>query len=165
MQYECIWDIKHTRNNEVIWSESKKNMLVDSGEKALVDTFFRNNGDLYFTDPTRSFFVGLANGVFSESTTLFSIPNEPAGNGYTRLELPKSIEGWPIIEQHNGDWRVVSKELELEAVSGSIGPVNAAFLCTSRDTQGALIGVLPLTISRTILDGDKFVMQLRVKIK
>ncbi|MHA1138679.1 MAG: hypothetical protein ACTSSE_19550, partial [Candidatus Thorarchaeota archaeon] len=72
--YECLWTVTQRRQGKVIWEiVDKKNMLVDSGEKAIIDTFFRNNGSNYFgmTD----FWIGLYNGTLAEATVLSTLPN------------------------------------------------------------------------------------------
>jgi len=111
------------------------------------------------------FYIGLYKGSVAESTVLSTIPNEPSGNGYSRLSVERSDVGWPIIEKHEGDWRVVSKELELTASGGNIGPVGGAFVCTSSDNSGVLIGAIAMAVERTIKPGDKIVFQIRAKQK
>ena len=125
--YDCRWDIFIVRDGRIIFEmKDKRNILVDEGEKAIGEVFFRNLGSTYF--PSTNFFVGLYKGSISESTTLATIPNEPSGNGYSRLELERSAVGFPTVEQDDGDWRWVSKQLTLTASGGTIGPVNGAFL-------------------------------------
>lgn len=163
--YECLWTITQRRRGKVIWEiVDKKNTLVDSGERAIIDTFFRNNGGNYFgmTD----FWVGMYNGTIAETTVLATIPNEPPTTyGYTRGKVERSSIGWPTIEKHEGDWRVVSKTLSMTASGGDIGPVNGAFLCTSSDNTGTLIGVLSFGVERTVIDGDSIDIAMKAKLK
>jgi len=161
--WECIWDIKHVRDGRVIWEMEHGNILVDEGEKAMGEVFFRNKGSLYL--PGDVFYIGLSKGSISESTILATIPNEPTGNGYQRLQVERDNIGWPTMEQHEGDWRWISKELTLSASGGSIGPVDGAFLCTSLDNSGALIGAVAMPVERTVPAGDKIIFQLRAKLK
>lgn len=163
--YECCWDVKHIRNGSIIWEIlNKKNTLVDEGEKAIIDTFFRNNSSLYFG--ATNFYIGLYNGSVSESTVLSTLPGEPASlYGYSRQVVERSSIGWPTIEKHEGDWRVVSKSLTLTASGGSIGPVNGAFIGTSNDATGTLIGSLQFGVERTVLSGDSITMELKSKLK
>lgn len=161
--YEGLWHIKHIRNGKIISEEETKNILVDEGEKAIVDTFFRKNASSYFS--ADKFYIGLYKGTVSESTVLSTIPNEPSGNGYSRIECERSNVGWPTLEQDEGDWQVISKELSLTAVGGNIGPVNGAFLGTSLDDFGVLIGAIAMKIERTIVAGDTIIFQLTVKLK
>jgi len=161
--YDCEWHIRHIRDGKIIYEEKTKNILVDEGEKAIVDTFFRNNASSYLSSDV--FYIGLHKGTVSESTTLATIPNEPVGNGYSRIECERSNVGWPTLEQNDGDWQVVSKEIGLTAAGGDIGPVNGAFLGTSLDNFGVLIGAVAMKIERTILAGDTIIFQLTVKLK
>jgi len=162
--YECIWNIKcYDKNGVLCWEEERPNILTDEGEKAIVDTFFRARDSLYFG--ATNFYVGLYNGTISESTILATIPGEPSGNGYSRLVCERSTTGFPELEQDEGDWRVVSKEFSLVASGGSIGPISGAFLATSSDDSGALIGAVATAVERTVLAGDTVTFQLRVKIK
>jgi len=162
--YECIWSIKcFSKEGFLRWEEERSNILVDEGEKAIVDTFFRGNDSQYFS--SSNFYIGLYNGTISEDTTLATIPNEPSGNGYSRLACERSSVGFPLLEQHEGDWRVVSKELSLTASGGNIGPFNGTFIATSEDNTGSLIGAVAMPIQRTILDGDTAIFQLRIKVK
>lgn len=160
---EQIWTSRQIHDGEVLWTETKKNIIVDEGEKALVDTFYRANSALYFA--TDYFYVGLYRGSVSESTILSTIPNEPSGDGYSRTAIARSVVGWPTIEKHENDWRVVSDTITLTASGGNIGPVNGAFLCTSIDNTGVLIGAVAMTVSRTIPAGDKIEFLVRAKQK
>ena len=100
-------------------------MLMNDGEKAIVDIFFRNRANTYFGSGTHRFFVGLYHGSVSESTALATIPGEPSGGGYSRQAIERSVDGWPTIEQDDElDWQVVSVEIYFEAVGGDIGPVD-----------------------------------------
>lgn len=140
-------------------------MLVDSGEKALVDTFYRNQETTYFGSGTPTFYVGLYHGSISESTILATVPGEPSGNGYSRQAIDRSTEGWITIEQDEDlDWQVVSKEIYFEAVGGDIGPVDGFFLCTSADNSGTLIGTVPFKMERTIRAGDRAIIQVQAKM-
>ena len=156
-----FWDIRHIRNGKVIYEEKNKpNILVDEGEKAIIDVFYRKNAVLYFA--ADMFYIGLYKGTVSESTILTTIPNEPSGFGYARLQCERSNVGWPTIEKDgNNNWRVISKWLELTAVGGNIGPVSGAFICTSLDNSGALMGGVAMAVERTVLPGDK--IQFRVR--
>jgi hypothetical protein len=162
--YECLWTIQHKREGKVIWEErEKKNILVDDGEKAIGDTFFRNRASLYFASD--NFYVGLYHGSVIETTILPTVPNEPSGNGYSRLVLERSDVGFITMELDEGDYRWVSKDLELDAVGGDIGPLSGAFLCTSSDNSGVLVGAIAFGVERTLKAGDKISFQMRVKLK
>lgn len=160
---EQIWTIRGMKDGKILWAETKKNVIVDEGEKALVDTFYRNNGLLYFA--TDVFYVGLYKGNVSEDTILSTIPNEPIGNGYSRQSLVRSTVGWPTIEKHEGDWRVISTTITITASGGNIGPTSGAFICTSSDNSGVLIGAVPFTVERSVPDGQYIDFEIRAKQK
>ena len=162
--WDCRYDIIHyDKEGNVLWEMlDKHNVLTDEGERAIGEVFFRGDTS-YF--PVTDFFVGLYNGVISESSTLTNIPNEPTVAGYARLQLERSPVGFPTVEQHNGDWRWVSKDLTIEATGGEIGPISGAFLCTSSDNNGSLIGAVAIGVSRTIQQGDYLVIRIRPKLK
>lgn len=156
-----FWDIRHIRNGKVIYEEkNKKNILVDQGEKAIVDIIYRKKDTLYFS--ADMFYIGLYKGSISESTILTTVPGEPTTGGYSRLQCERSDVGWPTIEKDgNNNWRVVSKWLELTAVGANIGPVSGAFICTSSDNSGTLFGAIAMSVERTVVPGDK--IQFRVR--
>jgi hypothetical protein len=140
-------------------------MLVRDGEKAAIDTFYRNRANTYFGSGTHLFYIGLYHGSISKGSSLATIPGEPSGNGYSRQSIERSSVGWPILEQNDDlDWQLVSKEIYFEAVGGDIGPVDGYFICTSADSSGTLIGTVPFKTERTIKAGDKAIIQVQVKI-
>ena len=161
---EQIWRVRQYYKGKVIYEETKKNIIVDEGEKAFVDVFYRANASVYFA-PTPFFYVGLYQGSINETTVLTTIPNEPSGNGYTRQAIARSTLGWPTIEKHEDDWRVVSTQVSFTASGGNIGPVSGALLCTSSDNSGVLIGALAMTFERTIPSGDVIEFEIRAKHK
>ncbi len=162
--YECIWNIRHLDiNGKVIWGTEHKNILVDGGEKAIIDSFFRDKDSIYFA--SANFYIGLYYGTMTEDSTLTTIPSEPSGYGYARQACERSVVGWPLIEQDDGDWRVVSKEISQLAVGGDIGPVNGAFIGTSLSNSGTLIGAVSFGVDRIILSGEAIYFQLKVKLK
>jgi len=157
--YEGIWTIKHVRKGAVIWEETKRNALVDEGESLMLDTFFRN-----INQPTQ-FYVRLAFDSIAETDTLSNIQREPVGSGYAPQILERSLVGFPTLELHEGDYRVKSKEVTFTASGGSIGPVNVAYLATTLNNTGKLVGYVALSIERTILDGDEVYVAMTIKLR
>lgn len=164
--FKCIWYIRHfDRDGNLLWEDKIQNMLVDQGEKAIVDTFYRNQEDTYFGSGTHLFYVGMYRGAVSESTILATVPGEPAGDGYARQSIERSTVGWPEISQdENKDWQVLSTEIYFEADGGDIGPVDGYFIGTSDDNSGALIGIVAFKIERTIRDGERTTIQVQAKM-
>jgi len=163
---EQRWTVNHMRDGQVLWNVTdKKNRLVDQGERAIVDSFYRDKASNYFG--MTNFYVGMYNGSISESTVLSTLPNEPTSGvyGYTRQVLLRSDVGFPTLEKHEDDWRVVSVDITFTASGGDLGPVNGAFLGTSSDNTGTLIGVLSFGVERTIIDGDSIILTVKCKMK
>lgn len=159
--YDAEWEIKHIRNGEVIWSEKKRNALMDEGEENMLRTYFRNE-----YAPTE-FYVRLYNGTIIETDTLATLlaaGGEPSGNGYVPVKIERSNIGW-TIEPSGGDWRVVSKLIEFTATGGSIGPISTAFIATTSNNTGKLVAANGLSIVRTILAGDKLQGTIRIKLQ
>jgi len=159
--YDAEWVIKLIRNGQVIWEDVGKNALADQGEEAILESFFR--GDATYT-PTQ-FYVRLCNDTLTETDVLSSVLNEPSGNGYSAQLLERSTTGFPTKELHDGDYRIVSKELTFTASGGQIGPVITAYLATTSDNSGILLAYRSLSMTRTILDGDSMTVQMRIKLK
>jgi hypothetical protein len=164
LNYESLWTVQHLRAGKILWEvRDKKNLIVEDGEKAILETFFRDKDTNYFgmTD----FFVGLYNGSLARTSVLTTVPGEPSGNGYARQKIERTSVGFPVIEKDDGDWRVISKELIVIASGGNIGPISGAFLCTSSDNTGTLIAGLSFGVERTVqLGGESLAIQLKIKI-
>jgi hypothetical protein len=139
--------------------------LVDDGELTIVDVFFRKKDSTYFASD--NFWTGLCKGTISEETTLAEVVlmEPPSGYGYLRLQIERSDVGFPTLDQYEGHWRVTTKEVSLTAVGGDIGPINGAFLCTSSDNTGKLIGAVAIDPERTIIAGDTIYFQLKMRQK
>ncbi len=148
-------------NGKVLFTEMRKNILVDSGEKAMVDTFLRGQEATYF--PVTDFYMGLYSGSISESTILTTVPGEPSSNGYVRQIVERTTAGWPTLEQDEGDWRAVSKEVTFTSTGGDIGPISGAFLATSLNDLGTLICSVSSSVERTILSGASLSLNMRIK--
>jgi len=158
--YDCIWDFRLVDpQGRVVWRDRIKNALINQGESNMLDVYFRNDNA-----PTQ-FYVRLCNDTIIETDTLSSVQNEPSGNGYAAASLERSEVGFPTLELDDGDYRVVSKEVEWAASGGDIGPVTSAYIATSSDNTGLLIAAVTLALERTIVDGSTMYATLRIKLK
>jgi len=159
--FDNIWTIQHKRNGEVIWEDSGRNGLADEGEEAMLESYFRGNATF---EPTE-FYVRLCNDTLVETDILGTVANEPpATYGYAPQLLERSAVGFPVKELNEGDWRLASKELTFTASGGDIGPVTTAYLSTTSGNSGKLIAFRTLSLTRTVLDGDEMVVQMRIKL-
>jgi hypothetical protein len=159
--YDSWWKIIQYRDGKEIWSMDKKNSLVDEGEEAMLESFFR--GSSTFT-PTQ-FYIRLCNDTLTETDTLVSIQGEPTTNGYAAQLVERSTVGFPTKDMPDGDYRITSKELTFTAAGGNIGPVTTAYLATTSDNTGKFIAFVDLAMTRTILSGDSMVVQIRIKLQ
>jgi hypothetical protein len=156
--YKSFWNIKHIRDGKEIWSIRKQNSLVDEGEEAILEAFFRLNASYTPTE----FYVRLCDDTIEETDTLSIVQNEPSGFNYTPQLVEASAVGFPVKDMFEGDYRLTSKELTFTASGGDIGPVNTVFLATTDDNTGKLIAFLDLPLTRTILNGDSMIVQFEV---
>jgi hypothetical protein len=164
LRWHCNWLFKCVKDGRILWENSVNNILVTEGGKAITDSFLRANDATYFA--ATNFWVGLYRGSISKSTVLATVPGEPSGNGYSRNVIERSSVGWPTFEiDDDGDWRLTSKEITIQASGGDIGPVDGGFLGTSSDNSGYLIGAVATGVQRTIWAGASLIVQLRAKVK
>ena len=156
-----IWTVKHIRNGEVIWEDVGKNSLVQEGEEAMLETFFRNATSYA---PTQ-FYVRLCNSVPNIASTLGSIIGEANTGSYAPKLLERSSIGFPTKDiTTGGNYRLTSKVITFTAAGGTIGPVTNAYLATSSDNNGKLIAFRALSMARTILNGDSMTIQMQIDL-
>lgn len=158
--YVGIWEITHfDKNGKVKHHEEIRNSLANEGESIMLDSFFRG-----LNSPT-TFFIRLCHDSLDEADTLLTVQNEPVGNGYAPIELERSTTGFPTLELHDGDYRLVSKQVTFTASGGDIGPVNTAYLATTSDNSGKLVCFAGLSVERTVLDGEYMLMRYRITLQ
>lgn len=156
-----IWKVQHIRNGEVIWEDTGKNSLVQQGEEALLEVFFRNDTDYA---PTQ-FYVRLCNSTPSIISTLSTIVGEVTTGDYAPKLLERSSIGFPIKDTTSGgNYRLTSKVITFTAAGASIGPVTNAYLATTSDNSGKLIAFRSLSMARTIIDGDSMTIQIQIDL-
>lgn len=152
------WEIVHySRDGQVLYREIALNDLADEGEKQMLEVYFRAENA-----PTE-FYIRLFNDTPAETDALSDLTGEPSGNGYSAKLVERSSIGFPTIELNSGDWRVITKTVQFVASGGSIGPVTYAVLATTSDNSGKLVGYLALSQSRTLADGEKLDVLIRIK--
>jgi len=125
----------------------------------MLDTYFRQANQ-----PTE-FYLRLCNDTLAGTDTLSDVQNEPSGSGYTPALIERSVTGFPTLALDSGDYQVESKEVQFAAVGGDIGPVNTAYLATTSDDTGVLVGYKSLPIARTITDSTTGLEELKIKAK
>jgi hypothetical protein len=155
------WNVQHIRDGKVIWEGNHlKNALANQGAEAILEYFYR--GNVAFAPG--QFYVRLCNYSPVVTDTLSTIQNEPGGNGYAPQLLPASTIGFPTKGiAADGNVSITSVAVTFTASGGQIGPVTSAFIATSSNSSGKLISYLPLTITRTILNGDSMTYSFSVE--
>ena len=160
--YESLWTIKHIRKNEVIWEDTGFNSLVQQGEEAILETFFRAGASY----TPSAFYVRLCNDTLLITDTLATVTGEPLSTyGYAPQLLTRDATGFPTKTINgDGNYQLTSQVLTFSATGGAVGPVTSAFLATTSDNTGKLIAFRPLSMTRTILDGDSLTIQFKVNL-
>jgi hypothetical protein len=106
----------------VVHREVVPNHLADEGEKSMLDAFFRGQNI-----PT-AFELALFNDTPVDTDKVKDLTGEPTSGGYARQALNRDTTDWPILELHEGDWRVASKAVTFAATGGDWGPVTHGVL-------------------------------------
>lgn len=157
-----FWNVKHTsKDGEILWEgEHMHNAIANQGAEAILEYFYRGNA----TYAPGQFYVRLCNYTPQVTDTLSTIQNEPSGNGYAPQLLPASLIGFPTkTTAGDGNISITSVAVTFTASGGNIGPVTSAFVGTTSGNGGKLISYLPLSITRTILNGDSMTYQFSVE--
>lgn len=156
-----VWTIRHYRKGKLIYEDIGKNSLVQEGEEALLEVFFR--GDSTYT-PTQ-FYVRLCNSTPSITSTLATIVDEVSTGGYTAQLLERSSVGFSTKDiTSGGNYRLTSKVITFTASGESMGPATNAYLATTSDNSGKLIAFRALSMARTIIDGDSMTIQIQIDL-
>jgi hypothetical protein len=157
------WNVQHIRNGNVIWEENyKHNSLANEGASMILKLVYQNQSSLI--DAPANFYVRLCNYSPVVTDTLATIQSEPSGNGYVAQTVPASTAGFPVTDvAPDGNPRLTSAVITFTADGGDIGPVTTAYLATTIDNTGLLVAFLPLSMQRTILDGDSMTYQFFVE--
>ena len=158
--FDCIWDFKDYSKGKLLWERSVKNALADDGEEAILETYFRAGASY----TPSAFYLRLCSDSLAETDSLSSVLNEPVGSGYSPQLIERSAIGFPTKVLHEGDYRLISKDVTFTAVGGQIGPVNTAYLATTSDNTGKLLSYVPTSVVRTILTGDSMVASIKIKL-
>ena len=104
-------------------------MITTEGEENFLKMLFQ--GDNTIVAAGANFYLGLCNQTPDKADTLSDISTEPlVANGYARIPISRDITGFPVIEQVNGESRIVSLVLNFAASGGDFSAsFTRAFLC------------------------------------
>jgi hypothetical protein len=155
--YDCMWKVEHIRDGKVIFSQYKHNDLTNSGERSILNAYFRN------TEVPTTFYVRLCRNFIGITDTLASVV-ETSGSGYEAQQVERSAVGFPSIELDGADYRLVSKTISFSA-TGTWTPSNYMFLSTSSDNSGVLIASAGLENELNMVNGDIFRITFKLKLR
>lgn len=144
------------------WAEARHNALIDEGEQQILDVYLRGAA------APAGFYLGLTSmATLGETTTLATLTNEPAGNGYARQAINRdaTADGWPTLALDSGDYQATGKTVTFTASGAGFGPVDKAFMATTSDATGKLVSFTALSQSRTLAAGDTLQVTYRVKLQ
>lgn len=114
-------------------------MITTEGEEAFLAMLFQ--GDASIVPAAGNFYLGLCNQTPDKADTMLDITTEPnVANGYAREIITRDVTGFPIIEQVNGESRIVSLVLNFAASGGDFSAsFTRAFLTTSAAGSGGIL--------------------------
>ena len=147
------------RDGRLVWAEEdfQPNTLHDEGELyLLVLAFDTDYGQGFPASAPANLYLGLDNrpGLSEGDTLATVVAAEPSGNGYARIPISTST-GF-TLSQPGAAYQADSGVRTFTASGGVIGPVRHRFLTTAASgTTGKLLCSVPLSVERTLQDGDK----------
>lgn len=179
---DIYWDMKQIRGGDVVWQETKKNLITRQGQQIILNKFFRGISFAETVEQER-FYIRFCNTSLNAGSTLVDArASEPFAYGYAPQLVTRDTSGWPTIELDSQDYRITSRTVSITAIGGTVGPVNTMFLATTGlwgsegtdatpqaapnfwNNTGLLISRVQLSATRTLLDGDTMQARLIVKL-
>lgn len=134
------------------------NALVDEGEQAILESFFRNNH-------TPTFYFALYNdGAIAETDTLATLTNEVSGTGYARIAVARDTTDWGAAVLTAGDYQTTSATKTFSAGGTWTGASELALVSAASGTTGTFYAWAPLSATRTLVNGDTLDVSLAVKL-
>ena len=143
--------------------ENRSNALSQTGEQAILDTFFRSG-----TAPT-SFYLRLTNTAPAAADPLTTImaTEPPTLYGYVAANqsLAKNSTDWPTLALSSSHYEITSKTITITASGGTIGPVAYAVIASTANNTGYPIAFASLAQSRTLASGDSLQLSYKVRLQ
>lgn len=136
-------------------------MITSKFESDLLEAAFRGNTTL-----PANYYLGLCNNSdVDRSMTLDDIV-EVVGNGYARIDCPRSASGWGEPIAQADCYAIRSKQVNFVA-TGNWTAFNRAFLCdVSSGTKGKLIAVsTPLPAEVALIKGTTYPVAFEFYLK
>jgi len=112
-----------------------------------------------------NFFIGLATNItLTVNSSLTSI-SEPSGYGYERVPIPSNEVGFPTSRAIDSGWELITTPVSFTPMGGSWPTVYYAFLCTSPNSEGVLIGSFSLKSPIALTPGDQEIVAFHLILK
>jgi len=110
-----------------------------------------------------NYYIGLATDAsLAEDATLASL-TEVSGSGYARQAVASNNTDFTSAATGTNDRKTTTKVVTFTATGAWTG-ANTAFLATTVDGTGKLIGSVPLSATRTLASGDTLQLALEVDL-
>jgi hypothetical protein len=160
-----ILNIKHIRNNQVIWEASNlRNILHTEGEEYILKAAFVGGAADNEFIPTDFFFGMDARTALTAGDEITDLVDEPSANGYSR-QAATATDGFEVSVDSGGFNRAVSPIVTFAAAGGDWGPVKNLFFTDKEDNSGLLIASVALGEDLTLTDGDTVSMRMGLSLQ
>ncbi len=135
------------------------NFLVNEGENAILESFFRDNH-------TPTFYFGLWNeGALSETDTIATLTQEvTVGDGYARIAVVRGTTDWGAAAPDAGDEKTTSATKTFSATGTWTQAQMLGLVSPASGTTGTLYAGVALTTARTLVNGDDLNVSMGVKL-
>jgi hypothetical protein len=151
--------VQHIRDGKVIWEDGGiDNILHNAGAEAILSAYFATGMANYGAAPA-NLYLGLdARSTLAATDTMSTLTGEPVGYGYTRKAQATNgtgASGQPFYITEPGSYYEVQGVVETWTATAVWNQVINLFLCTvASGTAGSLIASIPLSVPRTLQNGD-----------
>jgi hypothetical protein len=110
-----------------------------------------------------NFYIGLATDAsLAEGATLASL-TEVSGTGYARQTVASNNTDFTSATTGTNDRKVTTKTVTFTA-GGTWTGANTVFLATTVDGSGKLIASAPLSVTRTLGNGDSLTVSMEIDL-
>ena len=135
------------------------NALVDEGENAIIESFFRDNH-------TPTFYFGLWNeAALAETDTIALLTTEvTVASGYARIAVTRGLTDWGAAAPDSGDEKTTSVTKTFSATGTWTQAQMLGLVSSASGTSGTLYAGVALTVPRTLVDGDDLNVSMGVKL-
>lgn len=154
-----IAGLRYALDAEVLAAQSwTENALADEGENDILDVFFRGA-----TAPSSLYFALLSANP-SDTTTMATMTELAASNGYGRIAVARNTTDFPTLAPSSGDAQTTTATKTFTASGSWTGATDLALVTTSTGTAGRFIAWAALSATRTLINGDSLQVSMSIKL-